>query len=166
MRLPEQKLWDRLSAMMGGHWVACRIESRVEKSAPDVFFSHHEIHGWLELKVYTPPTRGQTRFALKNWTAGQQAWARRFAEALTPVWVVVHFAGTQKIYLLGALDALAAQNALSVQEFEQRFDDQCVHWLNRDGKVVLDCLQEAWFNSCVAAAMAPRTLVLVPKSKE
>lgn len=149
--------------MMAGSWHSCRIESRVEKSAPDVYFSHHEVHGWLELKAYAPPTRSNTRFAIRSWTAGQQAWARRFAEALTPVWLVVHFTGTQKIYVLGALDALAAQNAMTVHEFETRFRDQCVHWLNRDPHTMLDVLQEAWFNSCVAAAMAPRTLKVVPK---
>lgn len=163
MRLPEQKLWDRLSSMMVGSWDACRIESRVEKSAPDVYFSNHEVHGWLELKVYQPPTRSSTKFAIRSWTAGQQAWARRFSDSLTSVWLVVHFAGTQKIYVLGAPDALAAQNAISVEEFESRFRDQCVHWLNRDPHVMLDVLQESWFNSCVAAAMAPRTLKLVPK---
>lgn len=158
MRLPEQRLWDRLSRTMSGIWEACRIESRVDKSAPDVFFSHPDLHGWIELKVHRAPVRRATRFKIENWTAGQQDWARRHAGNLSSVWVCMHVAGTDSVYFLGAPDALAAQNRISWEEFERRFEGQRLSFKFMQGRHVLDTLQEAWFNSCVNAAMAPRTL--------
>ena len=162
MRLPEQRLWDRLSSLMSGRWVATRVENRVEKSMPDLFFSHHEVHGWIELKAYRQPTRGTTKFKISNWTAGQQAWALRFAEALTPVWLVIHFDRTNEIFVLGAHDALAANNKLSVDQFRIKYGHQALGWNVRDAKMMIDLLQQAWFNSCVTAAMAPPVLRVVP----
>jgi len=161
MRLPEQRLWDRLSSLMSGRWVASRVENRVEKSMPDLFFSHHEVHGWIELKAYRQPTRDTTKFKISNWTAGQQAWALRFAEALTPVWLVVHFDRTNEIYVLGTHDALAANNRLTVAEFRVKFAEQKIGWNTQNPQVMIDMLQASWFNSCVTAAMAPPVLRLV-----
>lgn len=161
MRLPEQRLWDRLSSLMSGRWEAARVENRIEKSMPDVFFSHHEVHGWIELKAYRQPLRNMTKFRISNWTAGQQAWARRFAESLTPVWLVIHFDRTNEIFVLGAHDALAANNRLSVAEFRIKFAHQAIGWKTQNSRLMLDVLQEAWFNSCVTAAMAPPLLRVV-----
>lgn len=145
MRLPEQRLWDRLSHLMSGVWVATRIENRVEKSSPDVFFAHPEIHGWVELKVYNPPLRLETPWRLSNWTAGQQDWARRYTAAGVPVWVVVHFTGTDRIYLLDAREALEAQNSASLFHFRRRYDSCSVSWKHGTGQEILDRLKESWY---------------------
>lgn len=155
MRLPEQKLWDRLSHLMTGVWTATRVENRVEKSSPDVFFAHPRIHGWIELKVYSPPVNPTTAWKLSNWTAGQQDWARRYSSALVPVWIVVHFAGTDRIYFLGASDALEAQHRLSLFEFRRRYDSSVVSWKYGNGDEILDALEDSWFNSRVASAVRP-----------
>lgn len=158
MRLPEQKLWDRLSHLMSGVWQAQRIENRVGASTPDVFFAHPKIHGWIELKVYSPPVNPTSPWKLSNWTAGQQDWARRFSSALVPVWVVVHFSGTDRIYFLGASDALDAQNRLTLFEFRRRYDSSSVSWKTGTCDAILDALEDSWFNSRIGAAMASKAV--------
>lgn len=163
MRLPEQRLWDRLSSTMSGYWCCHRIESRVQKSAPDVFFAHRSLSGWLELKVYSRPVRGTTRFSLGGWTSGQRAWAARFAANGSRVWLAVHFAGTPRVYLIAAPDAAAAVESLSVDEFERVFADRYVDWMDRDPALVLDRLREAWFNPRMVTAMGPGMLGAKPE---
>lgn len=158
MRLPEQKLWDRLSHLMSGVWQAQRVENRVGPNTPDVYFSHPTIHGWIELKVYNPPLRPDTRWRLPHWTAGQQEWARRYAASGSPVWLVVHFVNSDRIYLLAAEEALEAHGKISLADFRRRYDSDAVSWKTGDAARILDTLRRSWYDSPVGAAMAPKAV--------
>ena len=158
MRLPEQKLWDRLSHLMFGVWQAQRVENRVGINTPGVFFASPADStcpsGWIELKVYNPPVRIETRWRLPHWTPGQQDWARRMAACGSPVWLVVHFANTDRIYVLGAHEALEAQNKISLFDFRRRYDACSLSWKHATAQEILDRFEESWYDSCVGAAMA------------
>jgi hypothetical protein len=98
MRLPEQKLYDWLVRKIGHVSMLERVENRVKKDTPDLYFSttHGQalrpraLSGWIELKVLDAfPVRTTTTVKLPNWTTGQRYWALRHKRYGGYTWLVV-----------------------------------------------------------------------------
>jgi hypothetical protein len=98
MRLPEQKLYDWLVRKVGHVAMLERVENRVKKDTPDLYFTttHGQalrprpLQGWIELKVLDAfPVRPDTTVKLPGWTNGQRYWAIRHRRNGGHTWLVV-----------------------------------------------------------------------------
>ena len=98
MRLPEQKLYDWLVRKIGHRAMLERVENRVKKDTPDLYFSvrstsstdDHPLTGWIELKCLDAfPVKPTTTVKLAHWTNGQRYWAIRHHNHGGNTWLVV-----------------------------------------------------------------------------
>ena len=98
MRLPEQKLYDWLVRKVGHRAMLERVENRVKKDTPDLYFSakaqpatdDRPLTGWIELKCLDAfPVKPQTTVKLPHWTNGQRYWAIRHRTYGGNTWLVV-----------------------------------------------------------------------------
>lgn len=107
-RKPEQQLWDFVRYLMGNQWYAQRIENRVGLSTPDVYFTHPEVWGWLELKVATLPTRDDGIFRIPHWTPNQRIWMETHSKFGGMSWLVVQLSCCNRILVMRDRMALRA----------------------------------------------------------
>jgi hypothetical protein len=97
MRLPEQKLYDWLVRKVGHVALLERVENRVKKDTPDLYFAtkahclpDRPLTGWIELKVLDAfPVKATTTVKLPHWTNGQRYWALRHRTHGGNTWLVV-----------------------------------------------------------------------------
>ena len=98
MRLPEQKLYDWLVRKIGHTSMLERVENRVKKDTPDLYFStkaspatdDRPPTGWIELKCLDAfPVKPTTTVKLPHWTTGQRYWAIRHRTCGGNTWLVV-----------------------------------------------------------------------------
>jgi len=98
MRLPEQKLYDWLVRKVGHRAMLERVENRVKKDTPDLYFSvkatpatdDRPLTGWIELKSLDAfPAKATTTVKLPHWTNGQRYWAIRHKTHGGNTWLVV-----------------------------------------------------------------------------
>ena len=98
MRLPEQKLYDWLVRKIGHRALLERVENRVKKDTPDLYFStkaqpatdDRPLTGWIELKCLDAfPVKPTTTVKLARWTNGQRHWAIRHKTHGGNTWLVV-----------------------------------------------------------------------------
>ena len=98
MRLPEQKLYDWLVRKIGHRAMLERVENRVKKDTPDLYFStkaspatdDRPLSGWIELKCLDAfPVKPTTTVKLPHWTTGQRYWAIRHRTYGGNTWLLV-----------------------------------------------------------------------------
>jgi hypothetical protein len=98
VRLPEQKLYDWLVRKVGHVALLERVENRVKKDTPDLYFStkaspatdNRPLTGWIELKCLDAfPVKATTTIKLPHWTNGQRYWAIRHQINGGNTWLVV-----------------------------------------------------------------------------
>jgi hypothetical protein len=114
MRLPEQKLYDWLQRKIGHAAMLERVENRVKKDTPDLYFVTRlgqalrpwALRGWIELKVLDAfPARADTTIKLPHWTTGQRYWAIRHRTHGGNTWLVVQVG--DEVFVHNAADAVS-----------------------------------------------------------
>jgi hypothetical protein len=121
MRLPEQRLWDWLDRRCGHSAHLQRIENRVGSGVPDVFAATFGWQGWVELKVLPAwPKKPSTPVRLQHWTPVQRNWARRHEDYCGRVALLVEIAQSETLVLFRALDAVAAIDTWTRDEWLHR----------------------------------------------
>lgn len=111
MRLPEQKLYDWLVRKVGHVALLERVENRVKKDTPDLYFAtkthclpDRPLIGWIELKVLDAfPAKATTTVKLPHWTNGQRNWALRHRQHGGHTWLVVQVG--DEVFVHNASDA-------------------------------------------------------------
>lgn len=115
MRLPEQKLYDWLVRKVGHVAMLERVENRVKKDTPDLYFATtlgqalrpRPLQGWIELKVLDAfPVRATTAVKIPNWTTGQRYWALRHKRYGGNTWLVVQV--DDEVFVHNAADAASS----------------------------------------------------------
>jgi len=111
VRLPEQKLYDWLVRKVGHLTMLERVENRVKKDTPDLYFSS-KFHcppdrptssGWIELKCLDAfPVKATTTIKLPHWTNGQRYWALRHKMRGGITWLVVQVG--DEVFLFNAAE--------------------------------------------------------------
>ncbi len=111
MRLPEQKLYDWLVRKIGHRAMLERVENRVKKDTPDLYFStkaspatdDRPMSGWIELKCLDAfPVKPTTTVKLPHWTTGQRYWAIRHKTYGGNTWLVVQIG--DEVFVFNAVE--------------------------------------------------------------
>lgn len=125
MRLPEQKLYDWLKRKIGHIAMLERVENRVKKDTPDLYFAttHGQalrprpLQGWIELKVLDKfPARATTPVKIPHWTTGQRYWALRHRQHGGMTWLVVKVG--ESVYVFDAAEAAGSIGTWTAKEWE------------------------------------------------
>lgn len=100
MKLPEQKMWDRLERVMRGYWLADRVENgKSVRGMPDVYFTLPKecVAGWIELKVISAwPKKRETPVAVRHFTPEQKRWLSTRHRAGGNCWFLLHVMATNE----------------------------------------------------------------------
>ena len=105
---------------MGNQWYAQRIENRVGISTPDVYFTHPEVWGWVELQVATLPTRDDGIFRIPRWTPNQRIWMENHAKFGGYSWLVVQLTCCNRVLVMRDRQALQAVDHWTRTEILER----------------------------------------------
>ena len=114
MRLPEQKLYDWLVRKVGHRAMLERVENRVKKDTPDLYFStkaqpatdDRPLTGWIELKCLDAfPVKPTTTVKLPHWTTGQRYWAIRHQTYGGNTWLLVQVG--DEVFVFNAVELAA-----------------------------------------------------------
>lgn len=147
MRLPEQKLYDWLKRKIGHVAMLERVENRVKKDTPDLYFAtthgqaqqSRPLQGWIELKVLDKfPARATTPVKIPHWTTGQRYWAIRHRAMGGWTWLVVQVG--DQIFVFNAAEAAGLVDTWTTLDWE-RYGEQ-LHVRNDKAIEVLDALAE------------------------
>ncbi len=145
MRLPEQKLYDWLVRKVGHVALLERIENRVKKDTPDLYFAtriatdarDRPMSGWIELKCLDAfPVKATTTVKLPHWTNGQRYWAIRHRKHGGNTWLVVQVG--DEVFVFNAVE-LAASDWTQAQ---WRTYAQVLHRRDCGTEAVLAALRE------------------------
>lgn len=129
MRLPEQRLWDRVrDNMLVGMW-AQRVENSLGAGMPDVVIIDKESSlqrtSWVELKVNeNRPVRDKTPFLgkSKGLSAEQINWHMDCAQHGGKSWILAALGSKPSRQIILVSGVLAARiNSMSVQEALESF---------------------------------------------
>lgn len=147
MRLPEQRLYDWLKRKIGHVAMLERVENRVKKDTPDLYFAtgHGQalrprpLQGWIELKVLEKfPARATTPVKIPHWTTGQRYWAIRHRAMGGYTWLVVQV--EDHIFVFNGAEAAGLVDTWTVLDWERY--GQLLHKRNTKTLDVLDALAE------------------------
>jgi len=145
MRLPEQKLYDWLVRKIGHTSMLERVENRVKKDTPDLYFStkaspatdDRPLSGWIELKCLDAfPVKATTTVKLPHWTTGQRYWAIRHRTCGGNTWLVVQVG--DEVFVFNAVEAATSDWT----QAEWRSYAQVLHRRDCSTEAVLAALRE------------------------
>lgn len=104
--MSEAALWRKLRAALAPYGRLERVENRVRKSTPDVFYALRgagcSVSGWLELKYLEKfPARAATPVRLRSLTLDQVLWHEEWSQAGIHVGTLLEIRVRREMVLLG-----------------------------------------------------------------